>query len=77
MESRGISEKESIMIVEFFVLTLFLCPSNVKACTPAELIPAPKTYKFEQFKACQGTGQTLQDAGEVEGFKCHRHEGYK
>lgn len=62
------------MIAEFFVLTLFLCPSNVSECTHADMIPAPKVYKFEQFKACDGTGQTLKDAGEIYDYKCHRHE---
>ena len=61
------------MIAEFFVLTLFLCPSNVKQCTPNELEPA-KVVPFEKFSECEALGKALVDIGEYDDFSCHRHE---
>jgi len=61
------------MIVEFFVLTLFLCPSNVKACPPSELLPV-KTVRFERYSACENLGKSLVDLGEADDYTCRRHE---
>ncbi len=61
------------MIVEFFVLTLFLCPSNVKECPPSELLPA-RNIPFESYSECEGVGKTLVDLKEFDDYACRRHE---
>lgn len=68
-----VQKESSTMIVEFFVLTLFLCPSNVKVCPPNKLLPA-KHIKFESFSECGGVGKTLVDLKEFDDYSCRRHE---
>jgi len=60
-------------MIEYFILTLFLCPPHVTKCTHAELIPA-KTITFEAFKDCDAVGQALVDNGEYDDHACRRHE---
>ena len=60
-------------MIEYFILTLFLCPPDVTKCTHEELIPA-KTIPFEVFKDCDGVGQALVANKEYDDHACRRHE---